>query len=283
MKKLFAVLMACAMMTGVFASCGSEEKEEGSKSKKDISVSESAEDDKTTQPETEEETEEDTTESETEEETESETEEETTESDEEDTNDEETEIDFSAATSEGSLEGTWVSDELFGFSFESDGKGGIIANATEKMHFTADGSLAISSITVSSESISYDGTTLSVNVENNDMLTMTRNGESDSDSYDGEYRLISGALYDGMATSMSQSLGLDSSTDVYVIVDGEELFLNFSNLFTYTAENGNLEITGNCEALGIPDGSIVEYKFSDDKLILVNGENETIVFRKVEF
>ena len=288
MKKLLAVLMACAMMTGVFASCG---KDESSESKKDVSVSDSSEEDKTTESETEE----DTTESETEEETEAETEEETetvseteteeeeTESETEEETEEETEIDLSSATSEGSIEGIWISDALYGFSFESDGTGGILADASEKMHFTADGGLAVSTLTIAPESVSYDGTTLSVAVEGNEMLTMTRNDAGGSDGYDGKYTLISGALYDGFATSMSQSLGLDVSTGVQVIVDGEEMFLNFANLFTYTAENGNLEISGNSEALGIPSGSVVEYKFSDDKLILVNGADDTMIFDKVEF
>ena len=278
--------MACTMMTGIFASCGKDEKEESSESKKDVSVSDSAEEDKTTEPETEEETEEDTTEAETTTEVTTEevteTEEEETESETEEETEEETEIDLSSATSEGSIEGIWMSDELYGYSFKSDGTAGILADATEKMHFTADGGLAISTITVSSESISYDGTTLSVTVEGNDMLTMTRNDLNDSDSYDGEYTLISGALYDGVATSMSQSLGLDISAGVQVIVDGEELFLNFANLFTYTAENGNLEITGSSEALGIPNGSVIEYKFSDEKLILINGGNDTMIFDRVE-
>ena len=81
MKKLVAFLTVCAVMTGAFASCGSEEKEE-SESEKDISVSESSEEETTeeTESETEEETESETeeeTQPETEEETEPETEEET--------------------------------------------------------------------------------------------------------------------------------------------------------------------------------------------------------------
>ncbi len=215
MKRLLAVLTVCAVMTGVFASCGDDKKEE-SESKKDVSVSESSDEEATeeteptteeeTEPETEEETEPETeeeTEPETEEETESETEEETESETEEETESET--IDLSDATIEGSIDGLWMADnDLYGFSFESGGTGGILADATEKMHFTADGGLAISTVTVEPESVNYDGTTLSVEVEGNDMLTMIRNGESAPDSYDGEYTLISGALYDGMAASMAQ-------------------------------------------------------------------------------
>ncbi len=286
MKKLIAVLMACTMMTGVFTSCGNDEKKESSESRKDVSFSDSSEEDETTEPETEEETEEDTTEVETATEITTESVTETTteiEEESEPETEEESEIDLSSATSEGSIEGIWISDELYGYSFKNDGTGGILANVTEKMHFTADGGLAVSTLTIAPESVSYDGTTLSVAVEGNELLTMTKNDSFNSDSYNGEYTLISGALYDGMATSMSQSLGLDMSAGVQVIVDDEEMFLNFVNIFTYTAENGNLEITDDSGALGIPNGSLIEYKFADGKLILINGADDTVIFDKIEF
>ncbi len=61
------------------------------------------------------------------------------------------------------------------------------------------------------------------------------------------------------------------------------MFIEFAGLFTYTAENGELEIQGNFESLGIPNGSIIEYKFSDDKLVLINGEDDNMIFTKIEF
>lgn len=278
MKKLLAVMLICAMMTSAFASCGNSDDE--SPESKGASVSDSAKEEK------EESEKEEETEPETEEETEKETEEETEPETEKDTEEEtEEENDFSDATTEGSIEGLWVSEEdLYGFVFENDLTGGVLADASSMIHFTSDGELFMSSITVAADSVNYDGTTLSVNVEGTDMLTMKRNDASDPDSFDGEYTFVSGAFYDGMVSSMSESFGIsDGEASVYAIIEGEKMIVKFANLFTYTAEDGELTISGNFESLGIPDDSTIEYKFSGDNLILVNGEYDIMVFTKVEY
>lgn len=186
-------------------------------------------------------------------------------------------------TTEGSIIGSWYSaDDTYGFSFEENGTGGVFVNATEMVHFTTDGKFFISSMTLEPENIQYDGSTLSVNMQGTDMLTMTRNDSSNPDSFDGEYTFVSGSFYDGMVSSMGASFGITpEDAVVYAVVDGNEMYVKFAELFTYTADNGNINFTG-LAGLGIPDGTATLYEFAGNNLIITNGENEEMILEKID-
>ncbi|MDE5771394.1 MAG: hypothetical protein K2I06_07175 [Ruminococcus sp.] len=278
MKKLFAVLMACAMMTGVFASCGSEEKEESSESKKDVSVSESSEEDKTTEPETEEDTTESetTTETTTEEATETTTkkekEEKTTESDEEDTSDEETEDTNAEGVSYESIAGAWLM--TMGFNFKEDGNADIFMDMTELTHFTSDGKLFMDDEIFESDCISYDGNVLAVTVNEQDAFTMTKESGSE-DSFDGLYTMTSGVIYDSLMNSV------DESTEVFVIVIGEKLYSGYKNMFTYSENNGTVHMTG-LETIGIDEDIESQYEINGDILTLHDFDGEEWEMKRVD-
>lgn len=171
-------------------------------------------------------------------------------------------------TTEGNIIGMWYSDELYGFIFEENGSGGVFVDATEMVHFTDDGQFFMSEMTLEPETISFDGTNLSITVTGNEVLSMTRNNGNNPDTFDGTYTLKSGAFYEGMVTSLGERFGVSSEDAlVYAVVDGEEMYIEFAGLFTYTAEDGTAVING-LEGMGVPDGSAVEYEFSGDKLII---------------
>lgn len=187
-------------------------------------------------------------------------------------------------TTEGSIIGAWYSvDSTYGFRFDENGTGGVFVDATEMLHFTDDGKFFISSMTLEPENIQYDGTTLSVNVQGTDMLTMTRNDGSNPDSFDGEYTFESGAFYDGMVSSLGESFGVTpEEAVVYAVVSGEEMFVEFAGLFSYSADNGSLAFEG-LETLGIPDGTGILYEFSGNNLIITNGNDEEMILEKIDF
>ncbi|MDE5619848.1 MAG: hypothetical protein K2I80_04935 [Ruminococcus sp.] len=280
MKKLLAVLMACAMMTGVFTSCGKDEKEEISESKKDVSVSDSAEEDKTTEPETEEETEGVTTEAETTTEEVTETEEETTESVEEDaeTNGEETEINISDGVSDENIINMWLmdlDDVVMGFNFKEDGNADIFMDMTALTHFTSDGKLFMDSETFESDCISYDGTVMAVTVNGQDAFTMTKESGS-ADSFDGIYTMTSGVIYDSLMTSV------DESTEVFVVVIGENLYSGYRNMFKYSANDGIIKMTG-LETIGIDEDIESTYEVNGDVVVMHDFDGEEVEMKKLVY
>lgn len=199
------------------------------------------------------------------------------------TTDDEISISDEGRTTEGSVTGAWYSaDDTYGFRFAEDGTGSVFTDATEMLHFTADGKFFVSTMTLEPENVQYDGTKLSVNVQGTDMLTMTRNDGSNPDSFDGKYTFESGAFYEGMVTSMGESFGVKpEEAVVYAVVDGEKMFVEFAGLFSYSADNGSLAFEG-LESLGIPDGSAVLYEFSGNNLIFTDGVNEKIILEKID-
>ena len=290
MKKLLAVLMACAMMTGVFASCG---KNESSESKKDVSVSDSSEEDKTTESETEE----DTTESETEEETEtteetttetttestttadSETEEETTESVEEDTKTDFESIVNAVGVTDKNIVGTWFTDAgdetIMIFNLKEDGNADILMDMTELTHFTSDGKLFMNDTVFESDCIVYDGAGLAVTINEQDAFTMTKESGS-ADSFDGVYTMTSGTIYDSLMTSV------DESTEIVVIISGEKLYSGYRNMFRYSADGETITMTG-LETIGMEDDSQSKYEVNGDSIVFQDFDGEEMEMKKLVF
>ncbi|MDE6425858.1 MAG: hypothetical protein K2K89_06950 [Ruminococcus sp.] len=185
-------------------------------------------------------------------------------------------------TTDGSIVGAWYSGDSYGFRFDENGSGGVFVDATEMLHFTKDGKFFMSEMTLEPETINFDGTNLSITMQGNDILTMTRNDGNNPDSFDGIYTFKSGAFYEGMAISLGESFGVEpENAIVYAIVDGEKMYVEFTGLFRYTAENGNAVFEG-LESMGIPDGSAIEYEFSGDNLIIDNQDGTEEILTRID-
>lgn len=186
-------------------------------------------------------------------------------------------------TTEGSVIGAWRSvDKNYGFRFNDDGTGNMLMDATEMMHFTDDGNFIFTSTTFEPENIQFDGTNLSVSIHNTDILTMTRTDGNDKNSFDGKYILKSGQVYEGTVSSVGKVFGIKpEDTTVYIIVDDEEIYIDYEKMFTYTTDNGNITFTG-LSGMGIPDGSVILYEFEEDKFILTNGVDNEMIFEKID-
>ncbi len=199
------------------------------------------------------------------------------------TEDTDTSISDENRTTEGSVIGAWRSvDENYGFRFNDDGTGNMLMDATEMMHFTDDGNFIFTSTTFEPENIQFDGTNLSVSIHNTDILTMTRTDGNDKNSFDGKYILKSGQVYDGTVSSVGEVFGIEpEDTTVYIIVDDEEIYIDYEKMFTYTTDNGNITFTG-LSGMGIPDGSVLLYEFEEDKFILTNGVDNEMIFEKID-
>ena len=96
------------------------------------------------------------------------------------------------------------------------------------------------------------------------------------------YTFKSGAFYEGMVISLGESFGIEpENAVVYAIVDGEKMYVEFAELFSYTTDNGIAVFEG-LEGLGIPDGSAIEYEISGDNLIIDNQDGTEDILVKID-
>lgn len=199
------------------------------------------------------------------------------------TTDENTTVDTGEVSVDDSLTGAWIMpDEIQGYVFNGDGTGNIFMDFTEIIHFTSDGKFIFSNRTIDSENIEFDGTKLSVKDTSSDLLVMTKK-DNNKDTFDGEYILESGDVYESSIESIGKVFNINpQDINVYATVNGEKIYIEFSNIFTYSTDNGNVTFTG-LSGKGIPDGSVIPYKVENDKFILTNNSDTELVFQKIDF
>lgn len=188
-------------------------------------------------------------------------------------------------TTEGGILGSWYATDgnAYGFQFEENGTGGMFIDTTEKLHFTADGKLLFAQMTLEPKCINYDGTNLSVTFQDIDVLTMKRNDADDPDSFDGKYTIISGDFYDGLVSQLSERFGTTTEDNtVYAIVDGEKMYIEIADVFTYTADNGSISFKGLMAGMGIPDDTAFSYEFDGKNLIFTDMSNDEMIFEKFD-
>lgn len=199
------------------------------------------------------------------------------------TTEENTTVDTGEVSVDDSLTGAWIMpDEIQGYVFNGDGTGNIFMDFTEIIHFTSDGKFIFSNRTIDSENIEFDGTKLSVKDTASDLLVMTKK-DNNKDTFNGEYILESGDVYESSIESIGKVFNVNpQDINVYATVNGEKIYIEFSGIFTYSTDNGNITFTG-LSGKGIPDGSVIPYKVENDKFILTNNSDTELVFQKINF
>lgn len=256
MKKLLVVLMTCAVVTGAFASCGSKEKEESSEKKTDTSVSDSAEEDTTVEETTTEEVVEETESTETE--------------------IEESEKSTDSENSE-SITGMWLVDyESYGFYAYENGSGSIVLDVSQIVHIQSDGSLYLSGETVNAEDVVYDAGLLTVTIDGSEM-TLEKD-DTNLDKIDGRYYITDiGNFNDANIMGVISDMGIESP-DPAVYIEGDKIYLEFENMFTYTAKDGNITVSEDFDAIALYKDSVITYEFTDDDHvnIVTDGYNRTM-------
>ncbi|MDE6780061.1 MAG: hypothetical protein K2J40_01190 [Ruminococcus sp.] len=187
-------------------------------------------------------------------------------------------------TTEGSILGAWYAvDSAYGFVFDENGTGGMFVDTTEKLHFKADGGILFGNMSLESDCISYDGTNLSATFQGINVLTMKRDDAGSPDSFDGKYTIISGDFYEGLASQLNERFGTTpENSTLCAIVDGEKMYIEISDIFTYTADNGEISFKGLMAGMGIPDDTTINYEFSGKNLIFKNMADSEMSFEKID-
>ncbi len=196
----------------------------------------------------------------------------------------------SCSSPEKELIGKWEMPSLAeagmdcgGLEFKEGGKGSLfmdtssIIHAENKEFYVGEGDDAF---VFGEEMIEFDGKTLKINVNDNDMLTMERTGKEDSAAYDGEYKMISGLLYDQIVSGLLEGNTEMKKEDLNVIMDisGKNTEMTYNDVFDYKADKKKIEITGWASFLGSADenGKISsEYSIKDGKLEIKSESGDT--------
>ena len=282
MKKALALLAVLAAMTCTLASCGNDKDDDKDTKKSGTSVSDSADEkDEESGESSEEETSAD------DESSDESSEEETTEEapTEEDTTEKKSDtavIDDDTVNDPSQLIGAWLSDDGYGFRFEEGGTLAVVVDATSSLYF-ADGTLYLQGNDIGKENVSFDGQTLSVTVSGADMLTMKKEEKSSEDALDGVYDILSGAFYDGMASSFLEKSGSDDFS-AYGVINGKSFYVEFPGMVSYTADESKITLKGTVvETLGLEDGADIKYAINGDSLILIDTNGTDINFTKTDY
>lgn len=199
-----------------------------------------------------------------------------------------------SCSSGGSIVGRWEMSELAdsgikvgGLEFKENGKGSMYMDTTEILH--ADGKkiqvgAGDDSFTFDEQYIDYDTTNLKIEISGQDMLTLERSSGKGSDSsYDGEYKLLSGVLYDTIVSGIDEKNGGD--INVFITFDGSSSEVTFVDIFNYKASKGKLELSGYASFIGEDaDGKPVtaEYEIEGDKLTVTNESGSPEVLTRVK-
>ena len=177
------------------------------------------------------------------------------------------------------LMGCWSNDVTGGnLEFTHDGKFQLNVNVSSILTIDGNGIAHLPEMDADySQYCSYDGSTFSFNIKGTDMLTMQREGEPSPNNAYGQYKLISGILYD----QFSQG-GDSADAQYYAVVKPDNLTVN-ALICEYVCDYDTVIFTGTglADFTGSDNNSNkFSYTVKDDKLTLKNND-ETLIFDKV--
>lgn len=304
MKKLFALLLACSMITCAFTGCGNEDEGkttgDSSSSSSDVSDESSSESSDAESSEDSVKSESSVSESESSSESSEDSEESEDESSSESSEVSESESDSSSEESnepvavvageagDTNLVGVWSNDELSSvlssIRFKDNGIISTFVDYSTIMNIS-NGKLSMSGMEYGYE---FDGTDFScvitpadIGVEDSDVqsesmsvMEMSKIESGSSDDIDGTYLLTGGLMYE----TMEQSMPVDG--DIYVLVDGSNLYIDV-DICGYNADGSEIEFIGDSALLFDEEGegsAVCKYKVDGDTLVMtaLNGEEETL-------
>ncbi|MDE5946198.1 MAG: hypothetical protein K2G63_02655 [Oscillospiraceae bacterium] len=308
MKKLFALLLACSMITCAFTGCGSEDegKTNGNSSSSAVSDeldSESSEDSDSESSEESDSVKAEVSVSESDSESsESIDSESSSNSDSESSEDSNSESESDSSSEENNepaavvagkagdanLVGVWSNDELAmvmsSIRFKDNGIISTFVDYSTIMNIS-NGKLSMSGIECDYE---FDGTDFSCAISSADMgiedsgsqvetmsiIEMSKLESGSANDVNGTYLLTGGLIYE----SMEQNIPVDG--DTYVLVDGSNLYIDVE-ICGYNANGSEIEFTGDSAFLFGEDGdssSKCKYKVDGDTLVITSaiGEEETL-------
>lgn len=255
MKKIIAVLTFCTMITCAFASCSEEEKSESSVSESSASVSETAE--------------------------ESETAEDEISAEESEVSAEESAVSDDTAPAEETITGTWLVDnEKYGFTANEDGTVNLVLDVSEIVHLTSDGGLYLSGENFSADYVSYEALTLDAVINGSEVILVK---DDAVDEINGRYLIVDlGDFTDDNLASLIAEMGLESYNP-YIYIDGENFYLEYENIFEYTAENGNITVSEDFPAIELYKDSVITYEFTDGNHVNITADGFAVTMTRADF
>lgn len=288
MKKLFALLLSCVMVTSAFASCGSNNKDKDKDEKDEKSVSDSkdkdnkdSEDDESSDENSEDSDDESSDES-SEDSEDKDSKKSKDESSEESKSDDKKKDSSSKSSGKkisSDICGEWTTDEIEAMNlvmnFTEDGILKMSMDYSEIMHFEGD-KLNMSGMEMD---YTFDGTTINASYMDQSLMVLERaDGSKDDSTIDGTYKLSGGTMSDSLTTSLSSQIG---DADILFVIDGESLYFNM-DLGSYSINGDEITIDEIANlGIDITEDATCKFEINGDELTLTpkNGGTATVFHR----
>lgn len=165
--------------------------------------------------------------------------------------------------------------ESAGIIFHENGKGSMYEDASNMFHFEDEG-FYISGSVISNDYVIDEGDNVTVDVNGEKLLSMKK--VDVKDGHYGTYTLEGGRLYDNFVESMKQDDG--KLLDITLNFDGPHSELIFDDIFTYTIDDKNLNVSGATSVFN-SQGAVLsgEYTIKDDKLTITDAKTTNVLTR----
>lgn len=173
------------------------------------------------------------------------------------------------------IEGKWkISDEPFngGYIFGSDDLADVYVYPENT--YLSDGGFFIYKSHIPKDGVSFDGDILSLKSLNEELLLLDRDGEPDKDSYQGNYRVVSGK----MREAILQSLGVKEADSAVLdmTIEGEKIRFTAIDVLEYSFDGKKIKFKGKN---GLPDSS-GDAELSDNRLTIKRSDGGSRVLIK---
>ena len=161
------------------------------------------------------------------------------------------------------IEGMWrISDEAFngGYIFGSDDMADLYVYPANT--YLSDGEFFIYNTHIPKDGVAFDGDVLSLKSMGEELLLLDREGEPDKDSYQGNYRVVSGK----MREAILQYLGVKEADSAVLdmSIEDEKIRFTANDVIEYSFDGEKIEFKGKN---GLPDSS-GDAELSDGKLTI---------------
>ncbi len=189
----------------------------------------------------------------------------------------------SKAPLDQALIGTWKGD-VAGYRFQDNRKVSLLMDFSSSMHINSDGSFTLSGEEYSKDLLSFDGSVLKATfvyqpeegeevepemLEPVDVIELTRKGEADSSTFDGEYDVTGGEYVNIIAGNLAiepENLTLEAE------IEGENLYFTAVDYCDYETKKGKLEMFS--ENMQFVDDKATSIKYSYE----INGDELKLTY-----
>lgn len=197
----------------------------------------------------------------------------------------------------GDITGSWdmtdkSSGEIITLMLEKNGSGSVYIDLCKYIFFTKEKRLYLLGMETNENSVQFDGATLTATLETdllgrkfkelakgNVLLTLEKVEPGSPDDLNGDYRFTGGEAWKYLTENYLDKITGGRDIPVFARISNEDFGIKIDEIFSYTAEETTLTLSGASGILSEAKGNI-GYSVYDDKLILYYPTGGTAVLER---